>query len=800
MRTLSISVSVILSIPASVFATNCISESLSIDQTTDPATYSVSGAIYCNVWTGSGDWMAGSNWLDNPNYSPLSTLLGSFGPFPRESIGTFMGPLRDIPGPQIVFPLHIDSGGPAVLAAHFDTPSLEMRAGSSTILTLNTGALLTTSATVGTTSTSPQTQAGWKAVVNFNGGQIAGSWTFTDHSEINILKDFTQPSSGWSGTPKKFSVATGVEFNLSGNLQIQNIVNNAGSIKVTGGATTGSSSVYLIDDTTLQGGGQLVLTDQNYSQINGSVGKVLTNVDHTIRGKGYITRPVINQNIIRAEGGQLTLYRVGGFDNSEGLLQIAADGVLSLPDSPAAPLGDLEIESGGMVANNSYLNDVKLLGPGDLTIPTGSLNFKGTIDNPGGIVIGGSSTVGTANIYLIDDTTLQGGGELLLTDQNYSRINGSAGKVLTNVDHTIRGKGYITRPLANQHIVRAEDARLTLSGSFTQSGSGVTDIRSELSCSSYAPGAGSLIGSGKLIGNAILANMLVSPGNSLGALTIEGTTSMAPSTRHRVEFGGVTSNGGPTLFHDVLVLHGNATIGGILDIRTADSVPGGTAFTIVTTRSLAATSSFSHNHPVSGLPVTHPLVTGNSTGVISGTYLNVSAEGRVNTSNGLGSFLVTVNQDSVVLSDYQLNATPYITQELAMSDEDKDGVVYILEWIFGSDPAVPDATRLIHSTSSLQGATLAGHTGGARVFSNEEFRVFSFRVRKDRPLISLASQVCFDLSFPAPSTLVAIPMGAVPDGLDFEILSFVIADAVSESAPPNGFIRIAVDISQLPAF
>ncbi|MGL5018099.1 MAG: hypothetical protein ACRDBP_08200, partial [Luteolibacter sp.] len=325
MKTLSISVSALFFISASVLATNCISESLSIDQTTDPRTYSVSGAIYCNVWTGSGNWMDGSNWLDNPNYSLASTLLGSFGPFPRESIGTFMGPLRDIPGPPIVFPLHIDSGGPAVLAAHFDTPSLEMRAGSSTILTLNTGALLTTSATVGTTSTSPQTQAGWKAVVNFNGGQIAGSWTFTNHSEINILKDFTQSTSGWSGTPKKFSVATGADFTLSGSLQIQNIVNNAGSIKVTGSATTGNSSLYLIDDTTLQGGGQLVLTDKDYSNITGSGGKILTNVNHTIRGKGNITSPVINQHVIRAEGGRLTLNRPNGSDNSEGLLQVASD-------------------------------------------------------------------------------------------------------------------------------------------------------------------------------------------------------------------------------------------------------------------------------------------------------------------------------------------------------------------------------------------------------------------------------------------------------------------------------------------
>ncbi|MGL5018817.1 MAG: hypothetical protein ACRDBP_11830, partial [Luteolibacter sp.] len=495
----------------------------------------------------------------------------------------------------------------------------------------------------------------------------------------------------------------------------------------------------------------------------------------------------------------LTLNRPNGSDNSEGLLQVASDGVLSLPSS-TAPLGDLEIESGGQVASSSYLNEVSLLGPGELTIPPGAIYFKGTIDNPVGIVISGSAGTGHSSFYLIDDTTLQGGGQLVLTDKDYSNITGSGGKILTNGDHTIRGKGNITSPVINQHVIRAEDARLTLSGSFTQSSSGVTDIRSELSCSSYAPGAGSLIGSGKLIGNAILTNMLVSPGNSLGALTIEGATSMASSTRHRVEFGGATSNGGPTLFHDVLVLHGNATIGGILDIRTADSVPGGMAFTIVTTRSLAATSSFSHNHPVSGLPVTHPLVTGNPTGVISGTYLNVNAEGRVNTANGLGSFLVTVNQDSVVLSDYQLNVTPYITQELAMSDEDKDGVVHILEWIFGSDPAVPNATRLIHSTSSLQGATLAGLIGGARLFSNEEFRVFSFRVRKDRPLISLASQVSFDLSFTSPSPLVAIPTGAVSDGLDFEILSFAIADAVSETAPPKGFIRISVDISQLPIF
>ena len=304
---------------------------------------------------------------------------------------------------------------------------------------------------------------------------------------------------------------------VSNNLRFQGTVNNPGDIVVGGNGTTGVAYFYVDGAVALQGGGELILTDADYSQVATLTGgSVLTNVDHTIRGKGRLNTSLINQSRIRAEHGQLTIQVGPGFDNTAGLLEVAADGVLALSGDINSPLGDLTIEQGGLIASSSYLQDVNLLGPGDLVV-SNNLRFQGTVNNPGDIVVDGNGTTGVAYFYVDGAVALQGGGELILTDANYSQVATlTGGSVLTNVDHTIRGKGSINTGLINQSTIRAEHGALTISGgSFTQSSSGVTDIQSELILSNYAPGAGSLVGSGVLRGTANLSNMLVSLAKAL---------------------------------------------------------------------------------------------------------------------------------------------------------------------------------------------------------------------------------------------------------------------------------------------
>ena len=232
-----------------------------------------------------------------------------------------------------------------------------------------------------------------------------------------------------------------------------------------------------------------------------------------------------------------------------------------------------------------------------------------------------------------------------------------------------------------------------------------------------------------------------------------------------------------------------------------DAIPSSAEFFILTTRNLAGTASISHSHPVTGQPVYHPSITGSPMGTISGTFTNIDGGGRVQTFDGLGSFLVTIQPDGVKLSDYQPNEDRRLNVELALSDLDGDGTIFAMEWLFGSDPDARDTPKYLHAQGGMSGADLSV-AANPRVFEvGAEFQTFSFRVRKERQNIGLSAETSDSLSFSPPTGgLLAFRTGTVSDGDDFEVITYAIVHQSESLKPVKGFVRLNVDLSLLPAF
>lgn len=138
---------------------------------------------------------------------------------------------------------------------------------------------------------------------------------------------------------------------------------------------------------TLAGTGELVLVEPGESGLLG--GGVLTNgADHTIRGQGSVGVELVNQGLLRAEGGKLTVgNRVAG----DGRVEIAAGATLEF-NGPSLSAGTIELASGGVLDFNgerlefatfagNLVHDRGTLAPGQgasLAVVSGNLQMSGS--------------------------------------------------------------------------------------------------------------------------------------------------------------------------------------------------------------------------------------------------------------------------------------------------------------------------------------------------------------------------------------------------------------------------------------
>ncbi len=298
------------------------------------------------------------------------------------------------------------------------------------------------------------------------------------------------------------------DVTVAGAVAVDNasLLGTAGTINHTSGtisinANANDTLLSLVSDTTLTGGGTIVLTQTGgggtaiiSGNTSGAGARTLTNANNTIEGAGLIGRTnvsnmsVINQfggvidaNVSGAElrvnttggntvtnagifqatgGGTLALsgqFSAGAFDNTGGIIH--ADGAgsqVTLDNNLAISGGTLSTANGGTIQAATTIGGggaatlTNLTIDGDVVIGNNMmLSIANSLNNVSN-TINLMADTNNAILRLTTDTTLTGGGTISLQQTGAGGIatlttNGetSNAKTLTNTDNTIEGEGMI---------------------------------------------------------------------------------------------------------------------------------------------------------------------------------------------------------------------------------------------------------------------------------------------------------------------------------------------------------------------
>ncbi|MGI9516078.1 MAG: beta strand repeat-containing protein [Pirellulaceae bacterium] len=389
----------------------------------------------------------------------------------------------------------------------------------------------------------------------WTGGGDGTSWNqdenwdesgFPGISDTAIFDQNAQVTSGSAGT---LNLGTGVTLttDLNSKISIGSIVFNQGVFTFAndetdnGGSVDTALSVAGGTVASLQGGGEVVF---NGFETGFRGGGTLTNVDNTIRGVGTIDLNVVNQWLIRAEGG--TLFVFDSITNDPGgIVRIAADGVLDAGLTGGSITGGtLDGVAGGQLQTMT-LNDLTMMG----TI-TQMLNEKttlaGTIANQGVFTFANDETTDGGSVDTALSVaggtvaSLQGGGEVVF---NGFETGFRGGGTLTNVDNTIRGVGTIDLDVFNQWLIRAEGGTLFVDNSITNDSGGIVRIAADGVLDAGLTG-GSITGG---VLDVVAGGQLQS--FTLRDLTITGNATQALNTQTRLE-GTISNQGVYTFVND----------------------------------------------------------------------------------------------------------------------------------------------------------------------------------------------------------------------------------------------------------
>ena len=234
-------------------------------------------------------------------------------------------------------------------------------------------------------------------------------------------------------------------------------VKNTGTIALDSG---GSQTAMILDaNTTLNGGGQVTLSDNPNNLIEGAAaGDALTNVDNTISGAGQLgagQMTLINEanGVIDATGtNALVLDTSGELATNAGLIEATGTGGLLLQSTTVAngakgvieangagshvDLGTATIEGGTLKTANGgviqavdrgsvldgTVDAVKVAGTVDIVNGTAAyLCLEGTIDNTGTINI--QSAGNDVRLRMSANTLLTGTGAVIMSDSNNNTID-----------------------------------------------------------------------------------------------------------------------------------------------------------------------------------------------------------------------------------------------------------------------------------------------------------------------------------------------------------------------------------------
>lgn len=409
---------------------------------------------------------------------------------------------------------------------------------------------------------------------------------------------------------------------------------------------------------------------------------------------------LLNQGLIEASGGgilRLTGNGGGAFDNAGAVIEALDGSQVQLTSGVTINNGTLMTAGTGSVVNLDVatLNTLTLVGAFNANNNT-TTALAGTITNTGVISI--NSTGNFTDLLLNGSVTLTGGGTINLF--NADRVRGTG--ILTNVNNTIQGETSNTGSIGNNEI-----------GIVNQT-VGVIDANvSGLALTLDPNSANGLVNQGTM--EAVNGGILLLSGNGDGTFSNSGT--IKALTGGALQFTGtVTSSNLVDVGSDSLSITGSGTytqtagtfrlaggtvtsstalnfMSGLVDARgsitanitnSANLQPalGGSGLFVTGNVSLLSASKLTfqlggltQGSQYGFLNVNGTVALGGqlvvsfvnafqaannnnftvltSTTALSGIFTNVVSGGRVNASDGSGSFLVTYSGDNVILSDFQ---------------------------------------------------------------------------------------------------------------------------------------------------
>ncbi len=334
---------------------------------------------------------------------------------------------------------------------------------------------------------------------------------------------------------------------------------------------------------TLDGTGEIVLVGGNTNTFIGvfpGIPREFTQgASHTIRGAGGIGSPIINNGTIRAEPGtDGSVLRINTPQTNNGLMEAGAGATLEFQSSvsntlqsvtgviSAATGGAVEFENtvitggrfettgtGTMTVTFSPLTVNNVINAGNLDVPSSrTLRVDGgLLTNDGTITINSNGGAGVPRFMALQDTLLDGAGEVVLDGTN----NNSRSDIVPNgfiithdTDHTVRGNGQIIGI-----------------GTFVNSGRVEGNSAAEpMRIRTRLEGTGTL----KDVSLDFDSSRTVhAPGDSVGTVPLEGSYAITHNlVSLEIELGGTTPGGA----HDQLTSTGTVALNGILDVALID--------------------------------------------------------------------------------------------------------------------------------------------------------------------------------------------------------------------------------------
>lgn len=443
-------------------------------------------------------------------------------------------------------------------------------------------------------------------VVLSSGARLVGGLLRTQGSARIIPQDTTYLESVTLDAGCVVTQATGTGVTVLGGLANNGVWNVGASGSYTYLTFSGSQ--------TLDGTGELLLSDRIYNVVQTGSGQTLTHgAGHTLRGAGLLMNNsgnLVNDGVILAQGvADLKIAPLNAFVN-RGTLRAEGAGGLSLEagahTNAGAPLvaldgSKLTLRAGARLVGGT----VGTLGSARLFVETSS-RLDGVTLAAGSVVTQVSATAVTVADGLVNNgawhlagggnytyldfsgsQTLGGAGELVLSDRIYNVVRcEAAGQTLTHgAGHTIRGAGHLLYNVGSLdnagRILATGSARLVInpSGAFRNLAGGVLGGPGTFE---FPDGLGSNAGT-------------LAPGLSVGTLTIVGNVSNAGTALLDLELGGAATNA-----HDRLLVQGALALGGTLRVTLVDDYAPAPGDTLTVVQASGLSGVFANAVPASG--------------------------------------------------------------------------------------------------------------------------------------------------------------------------------------------------------